>query len=326
MAEGNCYCIKSTIQIVMKRFFKFLKNELFFVKKMIQYRYGLGKWKRYINNKFFLLRLLRGMKPISCKKQDDFEVHILTPKSGLWMTYWTIRSFMYHSKLCPRVVVHDDGTIDEKTAQIFESKFSNVKVLRRAEADSIFNNSPSIPDIIKRHRKSTNVLILMFLDHLFLSMSRRVLVLDNDILFYDRPTEIIDFVEGRSNMDAIYAVYGDGKNPLDVSEAYQKKHPDILDDAARLNSGIMVFDKSKIDIDWVVEYFEHTTKPNGHLIEQTGWGMVLAQISHAFFPEDKYKLRGAVEFPAVAKHFTNPRRHEMFAYGIDEARERIKYD
>lgn len=291
---------------------------------MIQYRYGVREWYRYIKNKFFGLHLLRGMKPMQYAGQDDFEMHILTPRSGLWMTYWTIRSFLYHSKLCPRVIVHDDGTIDEKTAHMFESKFSRVKILRKAEANRRFSSDPSIPDIAKKLREGKNKLILMFIDHFFLSSARRILVLDNDILFYDRPTEIIEFMQGKSAVDAIYAVYGEGKNAVDVDDTYKRKYSTILDDAARLNSGMMMFDKSKISTDRVVEYFEHATKPDGHLIEQTGWGMILSQIPHAFLPDDTYKLRGGITSPAIAKHFTNPRRHEMFAYGIDEARKRIE--
>lgn len=306
------------------KIFVTIKRELFYVRKMIQWRYGFRQWYRYIRNKFFPLQLLRRMKPISCKSSDDFEVHILTPKSGLWMTYWTIRSFLYHSGLCPRVVVHDDGTIDEEAARMFESKFSNVRILLREDADRKFYSDPDIPEIVKGYRKKCkNTLLLMFVDHFFLSSSYRVLVLDNDILFYDYPTEIVEFVRGESGVDTIYSAYENGRNPLDVDEAYQKRYANILDDASRLNSGLMIFDKSKIDVQRIAEYFEYVTKPDGHFIEQAGWGMILSQVSHAFFPEERYKVRGGIGSPAVVKHFTNPRRHEMFAYGIDETRKRM---
>jgi hypothetical protein len=310
----------------MSNFLKKIKQELFYVRQMIHYRYGFREWYRYILNKFFSLQLLRYMNPVLYELKDDFELHILTPKFGIWMAYWTIRSFVYHSGLCPHIVVHDDGTIDEKTVRLFESAFSNnnVSILRRVDADRQFEADPTIPSVVKVHRKKCkNTLLLMFIDHLFLSSSRRVLVLDNDILFYDRPTEIIDFMRGNSSVDAIYAVYGEYRNPIDMDEEYKKKYASILSDASGLNSGMMMFDKSKINFDLVAEYFEHTTKPNGHLIEQTGWGFVLSQIPHAFFPEERYRLRGNIQYPTVAKHFTTPRRHEMFAYGIDEARKRM---
>src|SRR3989344_9526374 len=143
-----------------------IKDELFFARKMIQYRYGPRGWYRYIKNKFFPVYLTRRIKPIVSNHLDDFEWHILSHKIGLWMTYWTIRSFMGQSGLCPRVVVHDDGTIDPETAKMFESKFSNVHVLLRSEANHLFAGL-NLPVIIHRARESKNFYILMFLDHFF---------------------------------------------------------------------------------------------------------------------------------------------------------------
>lgn len=302
--------------------FSKIKDELFFVHKMIQYRYGPRGWYRYLKNKFFPVFLTRRIKPIASPVNSDFEWHILSHKIGFWMTYWTIRSFLFQSQLNPKIIVHDDGTIDEETARMFESKFSNVRVLLRSEANRLFAEL-NVPTIVKKARQSKNFYILMFLDHLFLSNSRRVMVSDNDILFFAPPKEIIDFMAGKTNVDAMYFVAGDGRNPLPIDDFYRKKYENIVDDAARLNSGLMIFDKSKIKIDRITEYFEHATDFNHHLIEQSGWGMILSQLPHAFFPEDRYKLRGGVEPPVIFKHFTKPRRHEFFAYGIDEVRKRI---
>lgn len=318
---GNRALNVSSMTSPLKR----IRLEWYYVRRMMRQRRSVREWYRYIKNKYFPLHLLRGMPVVRCTGRDEFEVHILAPASGVWMTYWTIRSFLYHSKLCPRVIVHDDGTMTDAHASLLESKLSNVSVLRRVDADRRFYADSTIPEIVKRYRREcTNILLLMFVDHFFLSSSRYVLVLDDDLLFYGPPTEIVDFMRGGLGVSAIYAVYGEGRNPLDVDIAYQDRYPSILDDASRLNSGLMAFDKSAISIDRIVEYFEHVTKPNGHLIEQTGWGMVLSQVPHTFFSESRYKLRGSTDFPAVCKHFTTPRRHELFAYGIDEARERIR--
>ena len=305
------------------QFFLKVKDELFFARRMIQYGYGPRSWYRYIKNKFFPVFLIKRAKPIVSNHIDDFEWHILSHKIGLWMTYWTIRSFMGQSGLVPWIIVHDDGTIDTETARMFESKFSNVKVLLRKEANELFAKL-TLPDVIKRARQSKNFYILMFLDHFFLSNSRRVMVSDNDVLFFGRPREIIDFMAGRTSADAIYCGgWDDGRNTLPVDDAYEKKYADILDHAARLNSGLLIFDKTKIKLENVVEYLEHATDLDDHLIEQSGWGMILSQVPHTFFPEATYRLRGGVEPPVIFKHFTKPRRHEFFAYGIDEARKRI---
>src|SRR3989344_5018366 len=204
-----------------------IKKEFFFAQKMSHYRYGPRGWYRYIKNKFFPVFLTRRVKPISLQINTDFEWHILSHKIGLWMTYWTIRSFMEQSGLVPHVIVHDDGTIDAETARMFEGKFSNVKVLRREDANKLFANT-ALPPIIKKARQSENFYILMFLDHFFLSGSKRVMVSDNDVLFFGCPTEIVDFMAGKSTVDAMYFVAGDGRNPLPIDNAYREKYADVV--------------------------------------------------------------------------------------------------
>jgi len=39
----------------------------------------------------------------------------------------------------------------------------------------------------------------------------------------------------------------------------------------------------------------------------------------------KYIIKGGIKENTVIKHFTSPRRHEMYAYGIDKARELCKF-
>ncbi len=291
--------------------------------RMVKWRYGLTPWVRYIKNKWLGLFLLRQMPSADYEVKDNFEVHILSPKSGLWMAYWTIRSFIYYSALRPKIVLHDDGTIDLKTAKMFEKKLPNVEVLLLEDANRLFDSNPNIPNLIKEYRRGTNKLILMFVDHFFLSSSDVVLVLDNDLIFYNTPTEIIDFVRGRREVDAIYSAYEDTGNIFDLDNGYLEKHKEILSDAEKLNSGLMIFDKSKIGAEPVIEYFEHTTNPDGYFIEQSGWGLVLSQKPHAFFSSDRYRVKGGFGGSVVMKHFTNPRRHEMFAQGIDEVRKRM---
>ena len=305
--------------------FKKLKTELFYARRMSQWGYGLRDWYRYVLNKFFSLQLLARVKPIQCIEDADFELHILAPRNGLWMAYWAIRSFMYYSGHCPRVVIHDDGSIDDKAKWIFENKLPNAHVLYRKEAKRLFFSDPNIPDLVKKYRRECkNFYIMMFVDHFFLSKSNKVMVMDNDVLFYNKPNEIIDFLENKNVLDAVF--YGseewDG-NPLDVTEEYKNKYSSILADASRLNSGVMLFNKNKFDYAKITEYFENVTKPHGDLIEQTGWGMILCQNPHKFLPEERYVFRGSIGPSVVAKHFTKPRRHEMFARGIDEVRKRI---
>jgi len=300
---------------------KKIKFEIFFIRKLLKQGYGPRGFYNYFKNKFFGLYLLNKLPRYGSSRNDDFEIHVLTQKSGLWMLVWALRSFLYFSRLNPRIVVHDDGSIDAKTARLFESKFTNLEVLRRREADNLIAARKDIPIHIKKYRQGKNVMILALLDHLLLSKTNKIMVMDNDILFFDYPEEVVDFVKKKSQYDSL--ILCSKASPLTVDEAYLQKYNLREKRAERLNSGLVLINKEKMGLNKLIEYFQHTLDTEGHFIEQAGWSCLVAQTNFNFFPEDKYIVKGGVKNGVILKHFTSPRRHEMFAEGIDKVRKKL---
>src|SRR6266404_1761695 len=110
---------------------KNIKVELFYLRQLFSRSFPLGYYINYFKNRFFDLMLLRHADAWKNDKplHHDFEVHILSQQDGLWMLYWTIRSFLYYSGLNPKFIIHDDGTISPKWARVFESKFSHIHIM-----------------------------------------------------------------------------------------------------------------------------------------------------------------------------------------------------
>lgn len=268
--------------------------------------------------------LLKKMPRWKSDHSDDFELHVLTQKSGLSMLAWGLRSFLFHSGLCPRMIIHSDGTIDEATARMFESKFDNLKVLLRKDADRIIDNRSDIPEKIKKYRYGSNILILELTDIFLLATSKNVMLLDNDILFFQYPKEIVDFVQGKSSYDAL-STYTEGlqKGQLEsIDPAFIKKYDLENKKAAHLISGIIVYQREKLKLEKFIEYFDHTLDPENHFVEQAGWASLITQLNFKFLEEARYPVKGMPK-ESVCKHFTTPRRFELYAYGIDEVRKRI---
>ena len=89
----------------------------------------------------------------------------------------------------------------------------------------------------------------------------------------------------------------------------------------------MVLNKNKITADMLLEFFDNADGPiNSYLIEMTGWAFLLNHTKFCFLPIERYHIKGGLMSETVAKHFTNPRRHEFYAYGIDEVRKRMLAD
>ncbi len=307
----------------MNKIFQKIKLEFFYIRQMLKRRFPLRYWSAYVKNRYFGLGLLKRMEPWRTDGHDDFEVHVLAPKSGLWMLAWSLKSFLYHSDLAPSIVVHSDWSIDPVSVKMFESKFSNLKVILRKDGDRMIQEMPDVPEKIKKYRMAKAFPIMELTDIYLLSKTNTVMLLDFDILFYKKPQEIVDFVQGRLTIDALSTRYSKG-TPLNVKEEYAVQHKLIERGAPQVISGIIIFHKHALPLNRLIEYFDNTLDPASDFIEQAGWGSLLAQSNFQWLDEARYPVKGMSE-TAVCKHFTSPRRFELYAYGIDLVRKNINH-
>lgn len=305
----------------MNKLIQTIKLEVFYWRQMLWAGYPPRYWWAYFKNRYGGRWLLQRAPVCHTDKCDDFELHVLAPKSGLWMLYWNLRSFLYFSGLAPRIIIHSDGSIDKITAKLFESKFTNLHVILRTAADRTIDAMPEVPAFIKRYRYGRNILILLFTDVYLLSKTEKVMLLDFDFLFFGRPKEIIDFMRGQSTHSVLSTRFSKGSE-LNIKEMYNQKYHLIEKGARELISGIIVYKKEALPVDRFIEYFENTTDPENHFIEQAGWASLVCQADFAWLDERRYPVKGLPP-EAVCKHFTTPRRYELYAYGIDQLRKQF---
>src|SRR3989338_171213 len=167
--------------------YKRIKLELFYLKELWRYGYGPSFWWPYFKNRFLGSFLVQTLRLEYCRPREDFALHILSQKQALWMLVWAIKSFQYYSGLCPQIVIHDDGTFNRQTAQLLESKFNNLKVILREEADKRIWTRTDLTESFKRYRYQTkNNILLKLTDVFLLSQAEKKMVLDNDIFFLNK--------------------------------------------------------------------------------------------------------------------------------------------
>jgi hypothetical protein len=316
----------------MTKFLKKIKTELFFIYKLLNPKYTpscAGDFKAYLNyfkNRFFIGSLIHSVPKFSFKAEDDFEVHILVQKSDIWPLIWTLTSFLFHSGLRPKLVIHDDGSLDDKSCAILNSKFDNLEVIRRAFADKTINSE--LGGKYLEFRKRGHPLIFKLIDIVLLSRSAKVMVLDSDILFFNRPEDIINFVKGSAPCEALISGIPDTYAKFNISAKgdYLAKYRLPAKGVEYMNSGIILYDRAKVTKKMLFEYLDNCTLPKEHyFVEMTGWNCLIGRLNFKFLPVDKYIIKGRISENTVAKHFTSGRRQEMYAYGIDKVRKEIGY-
>lgn len=298
---------------------KKIKVELFFIFRL--FRDGLVLYLfRYCKNRFFGTYLLRKLSKFEYVTDSKIELHALCQKKDLWMLASSLRSFLYHSGLRPHIVIHDDGSIDDESAQLIESKFGGLRVLRKKEADALIKNFPGMTEKVINYRTNGHIMIMEFMDIFLLSKAETVVVYDSDILFYKKPEEVINFFNNDNRFDALISTQY-GTYDLKMDDYYSQKYELENKKVGYMNPGLIVYKKESIKFDKFLEYFDHTRRDiKDYFVGMTAWGCLISQTNFNFLPIEKYTIKWRPKENTVMKHFTSPRRHELYAYGIDLAR------
>ena len=137
---------------------------------------------------------------------------------------------------------------------------------------------------------------------------------------------MVDFVSGKSGYDALVQrqVKGEAEFDLMIDEIYNEKYKLEKSGVSFMNGGYLMLDREKASMDRLVEYLTHTRRPlTEYFIEMAGWACILGQLKFDFLSPERYAIKGFLNNQMVMKHYTSPRRYEMFAYGIDKARRAI---
>lgn len=283
-----------------------LKTELFYILRLLNPRYtpvcrfNLRHYYSYFKNRFFGLKLLKKLSPYYNNEiTDDLEIHILCSKMDLYMCAWALRSFLYYSELNPKIIIYNDGSIEKKYADLLESKFNNLTVLK----------IPDIigePDIIDKYIKKGHPLMKKLIGPFYTAKADNVIVMDSDVLFFKKPQEIIDFID----QDKVKSLVSGG----------------LKNGEKEISSGFMILKKEVLNINILVEYLiNQPKKMDDYFVEQNGWDYIIRQTKFEFLPLNTYKIKYPPDSNTIMKHFTTPRRHELYAWGIEKLKKDMNY-
>lgn len=311
----------------IKKIINNLKLELYFIRRLLQEGYGPKYWWPYTKNKFFGNYLFRYLPRLEYTADPDTELHITCSAKHLWMLAWMLRSFFAQSGLRPSIFIHEDGSIDKTTSKLIQSKFANVTVMFREKTTRQILEMLEIPEIIKKARTSSHFFLDKLLNTAIFSKAKRIILSDVDILYFKPPMEVIDFMTGKTNLEALGQQSLESSEPYDLrmDDYYVKKYNLDKKHLYLMNGGYLMLDRRKLSLEQIAEYLEHVQMPfTDYFIEMSGWACILAQLNFKYLPPETYMIKGRLHAGTVMKHFTSPRRYEMFAYGIDEARKKMK--
>jgi hypothetical protein len=242
-------------------------------------------------------------------------VHVLTGKNDWQLAAWMLASWFTVTERAWSVVIHDDGTLPDEGRGTFEALFKTVRIISRKDADEVLSvvlrPFPFCADYREKH-----ALALKIFDIPYFAANNRFIVFDSDLLFFNYPGEILDWVKSGADecwfnedvQEGSLITAGEARSELGV-----KIWP-------RVNTGLCLLTKSAIDLDLCDRALAQTSIPNGHVwrIEQTLLMLCASRHGKGGLLPRKYEVSlGKNSAPdAVSRHYVGAVRDRFFAEGL----------
>lgn len=213
-----------------------------------------------------------------------------------------------------RLRLHGDGSWTDDDRAALRASFPGSRFVERAEADE------RMADELARHPalaafRRRNPLALKLLDAVSWTDGDRVAFVDSDVLFVRRFRGLFDFPDSRAG--AVFM--------RDSQEAYSARswhlalHPGRMRLARRVNTGVVLFRKSRYDLDaleWYLSKPAFAFSPGWE--EQTGWALLghragcwLYDPGQLGFPPAAGPLDVGARRELVGLHFITPLRGRL---------------
>lgn len=159
----------------------------------VRYKWWLKRLNRWASNVLDQLASEGVLNPIDTPVESDIEVHMLCGHSHLTMGIWSLWSLLRWAdgKMTP--VIHSDGSITPEDVLRFRQFFGHVRFIWPEDAQRWVEQRLVGSEFeFLRSFFHTNFFGSRLVASHMSERARVVVALDSDVLFFDRPTEMIE--------------------------------------------------------------------------------------------------------------------------------------
>ncbi len=302
--------------------FRIIKLELFYLRKAF---FGYKKGFRYLFNKYFLAPEILKIKKVLEKpiNRDDLSIHILTSHHDLIILIWSLATFYQVTETVGQLYIHSDGSLTANDKSLIKKFFPNALIVEPQELLGKYLSELEKYPIIKKFRTQYPEFLLLkkLIDPYFVSDRKLHLIIDSDLLWFRKPSEIENEINNLSPLSLMITGKVGYRQPNYV---YFKDGSKLEDKLANLNSGIVLYSKENFDLEKLSKYFENfelKNSQNKHFIEQAGYAYCLKKL--VGLPTAEYQIQDQVNENTVVRHYTSPKRPLFFIEGIQYLKTKI---
>lgn len=275
-------------------------------------------WHDYITSKRILSECVA--LPKTDPNSPTPTVHVLTGQDQWLLTAWMLASWFHFTERSWNVQLHDDGSLKANAIAQIEELFPGITIIRREHADELIN------PLLERYPKcqayrNQHPLGLKCFDIPHISKGDRFILLDSDVLFFKKPTFILDWA---SNADDGSTWYNqDPQEPSPISPARCVKDFGFTL-WPRVNSGLGLIHQSTIDLDAFEKWIGHESVQSGKAwrTEQTLLALGASSVNNGGALPEHYEvsLSQLSQTDCTARHYVGAVRQRFYGEGIQRLR------
>ena len=242
-------------------------------------------------------------------------VHVLTSGKDWPLAAWMLASWFQFSERTWPIVIHDDGTLPDEAIPLLKKVFTNARIIPRREADAavepVLRSYPFCADYRKEHP-----LALKVFDAAHFASDDRFFLFDSDLLFFNYPHEILDWVASGSDECWFNEDSREG-SLVTAAEARSELGIKIW---SRVNSGLCLLQKSAIDLILCDEALAQTSilRSDVRRSAQTLLMLCAARRAKGGLLPRTYEVspgKNAAE-NAISRHYTGAARGRFYGEGV----------
>ena len=246
---------------------------------------------------------------------EDFEVHVLTGRERLTMCLWMVASWIAATKRYWRFVIHDDGSLREADANLIR------RLLPQSRLHLSTETTLQVSERLKGYPlclqcRNLHPLARKLFDMPLFATGDRLLAIDTDILFFERPVRLEAWIaEPRPN-----CIFMEDVRDMTLLTPAAVQQILGLELVKNINTGIVAVPKTALTLELLEGFLEKTEllKYDRWYVEQTLFALAASLWRDVELLPAEYVMSLAKRCPelAVARHYVGAVRHLFYSEGI----------
>lgn len=280
---------------------------------------------------------------IATNPDAETGIHTAVPHRYLYAYLTAIKSLLnYDADLA--VYVHDDGSLLDEDKTLIRAQLPGVRIVDRFKADQTFADKVG-DEFLSKVRKSYTSYLKLF-DPTLASTNKRIIIVDTDVLFLNRPELIIDWAHNGgapwfhrsepwrqaqpSQPSPTSGSQPDAARPKHIQQMVLERLPDLNQALGTkyaygqgFNSGFVGYDHGTVNYGELKNLLTHLYEILGDRIfrwgsEQTMHGLLLGAKGAIPLPSDEYMVFTDLNSDRAAEarfvHFIGEYRYHRLLY------------